>query len=240
MSEKLDGMRALWLGNCFVSRTGKPIHAPRFFMEGLPNHVTLDGELFAGRGKFSQTVSIARRKDGGEDWGLLRFQVFDAPSVDGHFRERLDEAERVLTKARYASVLPHTPCRSNQQLHTELRRIEHLNGEGVMMRLANSRYTHGRSRELLKVKSFKDDEALVVGHIRGKGKHCGRLGALACRLRTGKVFKIGSGFSDDERAKPPSLNSVVTFRFFETTAKGVPRFPTYMRVREDVDPNEFV
>ena len=40
------------------------------------------------------------------------------------------------------------------------------------------------------VKSVKDDEAIVIGHEAGKGKHVGKLGALSCKLRSGTTFKV--------------------------------------------------
>src|SRR5262245_58339892 len=47
MSEKLDGFRAYWDGQKFISRLGNLIHAPDWFMAGLPD-VPLDGELWLG------------------------------------------------------------------------------------------------------------------------------------------------------------------------------------------------
>jgi DNA ligase-1 len=52
MSEKLDGMRAVWDGEGLYSRTGKPVSAPPSFFEQLPPGFALDGELFLGRKRF--------------------------------------------------------------------------------------------------------------------------------------------------------------------------------------------
>ena len=38
MSEKFDGIRAIWTGKEFWSRNEKPIFAPKFFTEKFPNH----------------------------------------------------------------------------------------------------------------------------------------------------------------------------------------------------------
>jgi DNA ligase-1 len=92
---------------------------------------------------------------------------------------------------------------------------------------------------LPKVKSKKDDEALVIGHEAGKGKHAGRLGALSCKLRSGKRFKVGTGFSDAQREAPPPVGAVITFSYFELTNDGVPRFPAFERVRPDVSADGF-
>jgi DNA ligase-1 len=235
-SEKLDGMRALWNGHQLVSRQGNPIDAPDFFIAGFPADMCLDGELFAGRAQFQHTVSIARRQNGGELWRELKFVVFDAPCNPGGFEERL----AAVVEAEFLVLHPHEPCRSAEHLQEELKRIEALGGEGLMMRRKQSAYKFGRSQVLLKVKTFKDDEAIVYGHQPGKGKHSGRMGALQCRLKGGVEFKVGTGFSDQERGNPPSIGAVITFRYFELTNAGVPRFPTFVRIRPDVNASAFV
>jgi DNA ligase-1 len=95
-------------------------------------------------------------------------------------------------------------------------------------------YVAGRSSTLLKVKSFKDDEATVIAHQAGAGRHKGRMGALLVRMADGTEFSIGTGFSDKERESPPAIGSIVTFRHQELSDGGVPRFPSYGGVREDV------
>jgi DNA ligase 1 len=242
ISEKLDGMRALWDGKQLVSRAGNKIHAPDFFTAGFPATTALDGELFSGRGQFQQTVSIARRQNGGEAWRSLKFVVFDAPSEPGGFEDRL--ATVFAVESDFVVVHPHEPCRDQQHLEAELARIENLGGEGLMLRKKQSAYRNGRTDDLLKVKTFVDDEAIVYGHQDGKGRHSGNMGALLCRLLknnqvTTTEFKVGTGFSDDDRKNPPPVGSVITFRYFEMTKGGVPRFPSYLRMRPDIDTSRF-
>ena len=76
-----------------------------------------------------------------------------------------------------------------------------------------------------------DDEATVIGHQDGEGKHEGRLGALVCQLKDGTTFRAGSGFTDAERETPPAIGAIVTVRYFELTPDGVPRFPTFLAIR---------
>merc|ERR1712100_610861 len=85
----------------------------------------------------------------------------------------------------------------------------------------------GRTSDLLKVKSFFDAEAVVLAHIEGKGKNQGRMGALECRNKAGKVFRLGTGFSEKDRDTPPLVGSVVTFAYTELTTAGIPRFPVF-------------
>ena len=58
MSEKLDGMRAVWDGSAMYTRSGGVIHAPSDFVSALPQAFSLDGELFLGRGNFNQVMSV--------------------------------------------------------------------------------------------------------------------------------------------------------------------------------------
>ena len=100
-----------------------------------------------------------------------------------------------------------------------------------MLRKPAAPYKGGRSTDLLKVKRFMDAEARVIGHKSGSGRHAGRMGALVCVNDAGKRFKVGTGFTDAQRDVPPAIGSVVTYRYQETTAAGVPRFPVFDRVR---------
>jgi DNA ligase-1 len=235
MSEKLDGVRAYWDGKQFLSRQGNIYHAPDWFIDGLPS-VPLDGELWIDRKKFQRTVSIVRRQDKNDLWNEVRFLVFDAPAVIGGFEDRLAFLQDSLAKgaARFARQHPHERCKSLEALRAELSRIESLGGEGLMLRQPGSKYVAGRSATLLKVKTFHDAEAVVVGHQAGAGRHKGRMGALLVRLPDGTDFAIGTGFSDHERENPPAVGATVTFRYQELSDAGVPRFPSWVGVRHDV------
>ena len=231
VSEKLDGVRAFWTGTKFLSRLGNEYHAPDWFTEGLPK-TPLDGELWLGRGAFQRTVSIVRRQDKSEHWREIKFVVFDAPSAKGSFEERLAFLRESLVDGQsdYVSVLPQDVCEGEADLRQRLVDIEAKGGEGLMLREPGSAYEVGRSMTLLKVKTFHDAEALVIGHSAGKGKHKGRTGALEVRLADGTEFSVGTGMSDREREDPPAIGATITFRYQELTDAGVPRFPSFVRV----------
>ena len=240
MSEKLDGVRAYWDGKRFWSRQGNEFLAPDFFVEGLPDF-PLDGELWLGRKKFQRCVSIVRRQDRSAEWKALTYVVFDAPAHGGPFEERLGLLSSHFAKreAPWLTVHPHQPCKGVAHLKEELARVEALGGEGLMLRRPQSKYEVGRSYTLLKVKSFKDDEAVVVGHTAGLGRHLGRTGALEVQLKDGTRFSVGTGLSDQERANPPGIGTIITFRYQELSEDGVPRFPSYVGVRADPDEKAF-
>ena len=235
MSEKLDGIRAYWDGETFTSRLGNRFFAPDWFVSELPAD-TLDGELWVGRKMFSKTTSIVKSGAAGQEWRNVSFVIFDAPNAKGSFEDRMAHAKKVITKAQtpHARVLDHVECSGIDHLKEELARVEGLGGEGLMLRQPKSKYAIGRSTTLLKVKTFHDAEARVIGHADGSGKHKGRLGALICSLPDGTKFNVGTGFSDKERENPPKVGSVITFRYQELTDDGVPRFPSYVGERIDV------
>lgn len=235
MSEKLDGVRAYWDGQRFLSRLGNQYFAPGWFTAGLPNF-PLDGELWLDRKAFQRTVSIVRRQDQGDAWREIKFLVFDAPGHGGPFEARVRHYHDFIARGRleFVQAHAHEPCKGVDHLRGELKRVEALGGEGLMLRRPGSAYEVGRSHSLLKVKSFFDAEARVVGHQAGAGRHRGRLGALLVELQDGTGFAVGSGLSDAERGDPPPVGSIITFRYQELSDGGVPRFPTYVGVRHDV------
>ncbi len=234
MSEKLDGVRGYWDGRQLFSKHGHLLHPPLEFIRGLPDF-PLEGELWGGRGTFASTAGIVRRKQADDGWLQLKFAIFDVPAAPGGFVPRIKVAQDWFSAhpSDYAFVIPQTIVTGREHLHQELQRIEKLGGEGLIVRKPEALYTAGRSIEILKVKSYQDDEATVIAHLPGKGRNAGRLGSLLVMLKDGTQFKLGSGFSDEERNHPPAIGGVITFKFYGKYPSGIPKFPSFLRVRED-------
>ena len=234
LSEKLDGVRAWWNGKQFLSRLGNVFHAPAWFTDGLPD-TPLDGELFMGRGQFQTTVSIVRRNKAGDLWKQVRFHVFDAPLVPNTVEYRWLEMAKLVATAPYAMTVPQVVCKGEADLKARLAAVEAQGAEGLMLRTAGSSYEEGRSCTLLKVKTFHDAEAVVVGYEKGKGKHKGRMGALWVQLDDGTKFKIGTGFTDKERKVSESdwMDRLITYRYKELTDGGTPKFASFLRLWVD-------
>jgi len=229
LSEKLDGVRAAWDCRVLVTRTGQPIRAPQWFLDALPKSESLDGELWIGRGQFQRTVGLVRSHQGGEGWRSIRFAAFDAPLAAGAFEER-QAALREAVAGGPAFVLPQRRCEGHADLIAELGRVEQAGGEGVMLRQPGSAYERRRSGTLLKVKTFHDAEATVVGYDCGTGRNSATIGALVAQLPDGTEFRVSSGLTDAVRRSPPAVGSVFTFKYQEMTDGGVPRFPSFLRV----------
>lgn len=234
ISEKFDGLRGYWDGRQLWSRKGKLIHPPDYFLVELPRDVALDGELWIGRGKFEETISTVLSEKPDERWKKVRFMVFDAPKAKGHFEQRMQFLQvTVPNDKQFVKVVEEKRCEGAKQLLAERDRVVALGAEGLMLRQPESEYEPRRSPTLLKVKPYDDAEATVIGYEPGKGRFEGKLGALHVRTPEGKEFFIGTGFTNAQRVTPPPVGSVVTYRFRGLTAKGLPRFSSYLRVHRE-------
>ena len=217
-----------------VSRAGNLFHVPEWFTKDFPS-IPLDGELWTGRGQFSELVSIVRRKGADADWGKVRYFIFDAPQIEGGFEKRIEFAHHWFLEHpnQFVEVLDQQICDGEEHLRKRLGEIESLGGEGLMLRRPDSLYTVGRSDNLLKVKTYEDAEATVIRHISGSGRNAGRLGSLLVELPNGIQFAIGTGFSDQERDNPPPVGSIITFKYYGFHKSGIPRFASFLRVWEE-------
>jgi DNA ligase-1 len=234
MSEKYDGQRAWWDGLKLWSRKGNLIHAPDYFLAELPRNIVLDGELWIGHGKFEETMSIVRSETPDDRWDRVRYMVFDAPQAKGTFEERIQFLRATVSEGnRFVRVVAQERCQGVAQLLAERDRVVREGAEGLMLRKPESAYEPGRSPTLLKVKPYDDAEATVIAHEPGEGKYAGKLGALRVRTDDGREFSVGTGLTDADRESPPPVGTVITYRFQGLTAKGLPRFPSYFRVRRD-------
>ncbi|MDO5624704.1 MAG: DNA ligase [Pseudomonadota bacterium] len=236
VSEKYDGVRAWWDGHTLWTRGGRRITPPDAFTSGWPR-VALDGELWAGPGQFDQVQSaVARYQPDDAAWQALRFMVFDLPTHGGVFDARLAALQATLPKVQNPALqaVEQRKLASHAELQALLREVVKAGGEGLMLHRASAEYHAGRSTDLLKLKDHDDAEARVLRHIPGQGRHAGRMGALLVETPEGKRFRLGTGFTDAQRAQPPAVGRWVTYRYQGLHAdSGLPRFARFVRVRED-------
>lgn len=233
VSEKYDGVRALWDGKQLRFRSGLPVPAPNSFLQRLPP-VPLDGELWLGRGRFDALSGLVRRLGAADgDWHGIRYMVFDMPWAEGGFARRHALLQALLRQHGDAGLeaVAQTTVPDRAALMQQLDAVVRAGGEGLMLRRADAPYAAGRSAAMLKLKPLQDAEAVVLAHLPGRGRHAGRLGALQVRSDSGQVFHIGTGFSDAQRETPPAPGQRITFAYRGLTEAGVPRFASFLRVR---------
>ena len=233
VSEKLDGVRAFWDGSVLRFRSGGVIAAPAWFVAGLPRQA-LDGELWMGRGRFAPLSGAVRRLHPDDDeWRAIQYRIFDLPEAPGDFSARIEAMRAVVAAAAlpWLAVVAQHRVADRAALQAMFDAVVQQGGEGLMLHRADALWQAGRGDALLKLKPWFDAEARVVAHVGGRGKHEGRLGALVVALPDGRLFRLGTGFSDAERRDPPPVGATVTYRYRGETATGLPRFASFVRQR---------
>lgn len=234
VSEKFDGVRALWDGRRLRFRSGRDVGAPAWFLARLPPQ-PLDGELWLGRGRFEELSGFVRRSVPDDaEWRQIQFMVFEAPDAPGPFADRARQIQEMVAAARWPQLVAVAQFRvaDRAALQRRLDEVVRGGGEGLMLHRADAPYATGRSDALLKLKPLLDAEAVVRAHLPGRGKHEGRLGALRVVSPDGRQFVIGTGFSDAVRRDPPPVGATITYTYRGLTRNGLPRFASYLRVRE--------
>ena len=233
VSEKLDGIRAYWDGHQLISKQGNVFTAPAWFIKSFPT-TAIDGELWIARQQFEKVSGIVRTQDNkNEQWKQIKFMIFDLPKNATSFEQRINEMRALVTEINspYLKMIEQQKLSNTEALFNLLNKVVMDKGEGLMLHHQDALYQIKRSRDLMKLKRFEDAEATVIAYLPGKGKYKGLLGAILVQNKEGVTFKIGTGFSDQERKNPPPIGSLVTYRFTGKTNNNIPRFASFVRIR---------
>ena len=235
VSEKYDGVRAIWDGKTLRFRSGRTVSAPDWFLARLPAE-KLDGELWLARGAFERLSGYVRKISPlDEDWRQIKFMIFELPDGAGTFADRAARIRTIVSDAKWPQLIAVEQFKvaDRATLKRKLDEVVKGGGEGLMLHLADATYVTGRSDVLLKLKPAPDTEATVIEHTPGKGKYMDQMGALRLQMPDGKRFNIGTGFSDAIRKNPPPVGTSVTYTYRGLTNKGTPRFASFLRVRQE-------
>lgn len=210
ISEKYDGIRAIWDGEKFISRGQKVFtYVPDYFIELMPPGIALDGEIWISRNNFKEVSRISTLKVGGSktqkeidniwkgtsDKNSVKYMVYDLPNSTQPFETRMKLLEQIISdrKQVWYDILENVddcPIKFTKQSKIEnmaqlvntYKELTSKGAEGVMLRAPNSPYETKRSKYLLKYKIKDDAEAIVRGYTMGTGKYKGLLGSLDCEL----------------------------------------------------------
>ena len=234
VSEKFDGVRAVWDGQVLRFRSGRVMAAPAWFLSALPR-MALDGELWMGRGMFDRLSGVVRQAEPDDEaWRAVKYLVFDVPGHAAPFAQRVALVQSTLAQAQQPWLVPvaQREVKDVRALQALLQDTVRQGGEGLMLHRSDAPWQAGRTDALFKLKPELDEEGLVVGHQPGKGRLVGMTGALLLQMTSGQRFALGSGLSDALRRDPPPVGSWVTYRYRERTPSGLPRFASFVRVRE--------
>jgi len=230
MSEKLDGIRAYWDGKNLISKNGNIINAPNWFTKNFPNF-ELDGELWTKRADFENIQNIVLDATPTDKWKEITYNIFEIPNEKGNFSERMAILNSWLNKNpnSYIKIIPQIVCKNENHLNNYLNELIDKKAEGIILKNPNINYEKGRTNNLLKVKTFFDDEGVVIGHNFDENK---RLKSLIIKLKDETIFNLGGGFTELERVNPPKIDDIVTFKYYGFTKNKKPKFASFLRIRK--------
>lgn len=229
---KLNGLRAMWVpGLGLVSKDGVP-YADGILphIESDLKHITmwLDGELYASNLSLQTINSRAGvvREKAHEHYNTVQYHVFDAPQCPLSFVERQDMIRAHITDHRESiKLVPYKVCNCKDHFEAAHSAYVSMGCEGTVYKSAGH-YQPGRSRMMLKRKAYFDEDFEVVELLRGeKGKYDHSMGAVICKTKDGKIFKVGSfKMTDEDRldAWCGPVPKIAKVKYFNISDTGVP------------------
>ena len=236
LSEKLDGVRGYWNGKELLTRGGHKIYAPEWFLAQYPPFA-IDGELWTKRSDFETISSIVSRHNPDKRWRNVKHYIFEVPKQQGGLLQRLAVLENYLADKPNTPIriVEQKPIKTQRQVKNYLAKVVKNGGEGLVVRNPKTPYKTGRLNTALKVKTYRDTECVVLKILPGKGKYKNKMGSLLCEMNSGQKLKIGTGFSDKQRAKPPVIGTTITFKYYGFTKKGKPKYATFLKIKAKID-----
>jgi len=265
VSRKIDGARCIAIvdsdGNAtFYSRTGKEFDTLGVVSGGIKalgiTDVVFDGELCLvdadGNEDFQGVMKQLKKKD--HTIPNPSFKIFDMITHNEFYSKkgennrpysiRLANLTEIMTKNECPclTLLEQELIHNDEHFQEWVKEAADYGWEGVMLR-ADQPYKGKRSKDLLKVKKFFDDEYEVIDTEMGpfryvkNGAECEET-MLSCVMinHKGHTVRVGSGFAIDQRQEfyqNPNkiLGKIITVQYFEETKNqdgGISlRFPTF-------------
>jgi DNA ligase-1 len=241
---KLDGIRCIAIKKGedvkLFSRTQKEFlpfpHIVEDIKKTFKDDVIIDGELYNHKYKnnFNYIVSLVRRDDLHTDYRLIEYHMYDVVRKGGY----LERTKKLVSEGSLHRVATVEVCSLDALKEYQLRCIEE-GYEGCMYRNPSTEYEHRRSTGLLKVKTFKEEEFMVVGIEEGRGKLMGKVGAFICANTPPHDDTFGAKPSCTEEMskfywdnQKQFIGKMASVKFQDRTPDGIPRFPILKTFRD--------
>jgi DNA ligase-1 len=252
---KLDGIRCIiYLHNnkiIFQSRQNKLFEPFTHLLPDLEKifnlypHLILDGELYChGLGFESVTSMVRREKTRHPDVDKINYIIYDClyDVSNESYMNRISGISKMCknmngesenSRVFFIETIEVTTMKHIEDAHTHYTNAGY---EGIMIR-TNGPYKHGRSKDLLKYKKFKDGEFLVVGHTEGTGAHAGTA-IFVCQANSANTFHVVMNGPLEKRREMLThvgdyYGKYLTVKYQELSTDGIPRFPIGLGFRID-------
>jgi ATP-dependent DNA ligase len=248
---KLDGIRCIVTKDGMFSRNGKPIISAPHIRESLSEvfevypDMVLDGELYADKfaNDFNKIVSLVKKTkptdaDLKESKKNIQYWIYDLPDNDIQFGDRCDRLHDLFgafdSFSKHCIEVETTLCMSEDDVVDLYEEYVDAGFEGQMLRL-NGKYENKRSKNLMKHKSFIDEEYIIKGIVEGEGNRTGTAGYMVFETADGKPFKSNVKGTWEETAemlknKKQLIGKQATIKYFNLTPDGIPRFPYVINI----------
>ena len=248
---KLDGIRCVVTKDGMFSRNGKPILSAPHIIDSLRNlfvvnpDLILDGELYCDKfaNDFNKIVSLVKKTkptdaDLKESKKYIEYHIYDLPSSDKNFVHRAYDLgilfETYLEMGKYCRIVQTYKVANEKAVEELYGGYVEAGYEGQMLRI-DGKYENKRSKNLLKHKSFVDDEYTILDIVEGEGNRTGTAGYMVFETIDGKPFKSNVKGTWDETAemlksKKKLIGKQATIKYFNLTPDGIPRFPYVINI----------
>ena len=251
---KYDGLRciAYWVDDKIqlMSRGGKTYflnHISNELEKHLPKNMFLDGELYI-HGTTLQTINklVRPTKNFNPDSNKIEYHVYDCGTIKNADKltwiDRMNLLNEFFNKKTLQKIKKVESKIINSEKEVYLFESECVSKgfEGAILSLPNGCYKFGyRSSDLLKVKSFQDDEFEIIGFTNGIGKFENCI-IYICKTKEGKEFNVVPKGSFEDRniwlkQGKKHIGKMLKVKFFSWTEDKVPQFPVGICIRLEED-----
>ena len=234
---KLNGIRCIISKKGAFSRTGEEFHCLDHIKNELAAlfvrypSLILDGELYNESLKnelnvIASLVSVNRKEtdvtneDREKAEEIVQFHVYDGYNIidedlgvfivqsSPHLARRLKlHALLELNSCQYTFAHPFTFVENFDQIDAMMEVVKQEKREGLVIKNPNAPYENKRSKHMLKLKVFMDEEFEVVGFLEGTGNWAGKVKKVVCKLN--KVATNGkTTFESNIRGSMPQLEEL--------------------------------
>jgi ATP-dependent DNA ligase len=231
---KLDGVRLLVSKDGGISRTGKIIPGTEVLGKGLGPGQYVDGEAYDPNLTFEDLTSTFKT-----DPLKLKFYVFDffdLKKLGMTFEQRWEYVKDSIYNPHYEYVDTFS-VKKHKDMEGYHKMFIQQGYEGTMIRDRFSVYEVGqRSNYLLKYKDFQTEEYEITDAKTGHGRDADAV-VWVCKTENGNQFTVrpeGTIVQREEHYKnyKKYIGKMLTVRFQNLTALGVPRFPVGVTIRD--------